>query len=96
MMATEMEQKAAEEDAEVEEALAKTSELLGTQKESPAVKMESVEKENMQAVDSEISELLGRVEAHKLAADAKKELERIQVEAEEKELEQKHEMVMGM
>ena len=76
--------------------MVKSSDLLGTQKESPAVEMKSVEKENGQAVDAEISELLGRVEAHKLAADAKKELERIQVEAEEKELEQKHEMVMGM
>jgi conjugative relaxase-like TrwC/TraI family protein len=96
MMATEMEQKAAEEDAEIEEELARSSDLLGTQKESPAVKMESVAKEHGKAVDSKISELLGRVEAHKLAVAAAAELERIQREAEEKELEQKREMGMGM
>ena len=96
MMATEMEEKAAEQEVEIVEEQTKSSDMLGKQKKNKAVKMESVENENGKAVDAEISELLGRMEAHKLAAEAAAELERIRVEQEERKLEQKHEMVMGM
>jgi conjugative relaxase-like TrwC/TraI family protein len=96
MMATEMEQKAAEEDTKIEEDLARSSDKLGRQKKNRAVKKEGLGKENGKAIDSEISELLGRVKAQKLTAKAAAELERIEREQEETELERKHEMVMGM
>jgi hypothetical protein len=69
MMATEMEEKAAEREVEIVEEQTKSSDMLGKQKENPAVKVEVVAKENGKAVDAEISELLGRVEAHRSAVE---------------------------
>jgi ATP-dependent exoDNAse (exonuclease V) alpha subunit len=94
MMATDMEQHETEREPNMEEDQEMTSDLLGRQQESAAAKMDADVEEHNKAVDAEISELLGRVEAHQMAAEANEELERIQAEAEEKEMERGNEMAM--